>query len=111
MDQITKKHCIPCTAGTPPLTEKEIEPLIIQVADWEIIDNKRLFKSFKFKDFRTAIAFVNRTGEIAEAEAHHPDIRFTWGIVEITLYTHKINGLSENDFIMAARISQMFNET
>ncbi len=110
MDRLAGRHCEPCTSGTPPLTAEEIGPLHRQVPDWDVIDGQRLFKSYKFKNFIIALDFVNRIGSAAEEEGHHPDIRLSWGLVEITLFTHVIHGLSENDFILAARIDELYKK-
>lgn len=111
MDDLTKKKCVPCEGGTKPLTslEREFNIYHEQVPDWEIIDQeKKLEKKFKFKDFKEALAFVNKVGEIAESENHHPNIcLYSWNKVKITLTTHAIGGLSINDFILAYRISQI----
>lgn len=107
MEALANKKCVPCKAGTPPLDEPQIQPLLSQLNGWTVEDNRRLVKSLTFGDFKTALDFVNRVGEIAEAEGHHPDISFGWGKAVITLSTHRIRGLSENDFIMAAKIDAL----
>ncbi|HEY2934001.1 MAG TPA: 4a-hydroxytetrahydrobiopterin dehydratase [Acidobacteriota bacterium] len=88
----------------PPLTPQQIKPLQQQLRGWEVVDNHHLRKQFKLADFGSALDLVNRVAEIAEKEDHHPDICFGWGKVEITIWTHKINGLTESDFILAAKI-------
>jgi len=109
MVDLTKKKCVPCEGGTQPLTSKDRELMIYhkQVPDWEIVENEmKLEKKFKFKDFKEALAFVNKVGEIAERENHHPNIYlYSWNKVKITLTTHAIGGLSVNDFIIAHRIN------
>jgi len=104
MSELASKKCIPCKGGAPPLKGGELRILQGQVEGWNIIEEHHLLKTFKFPDFRKSLDFVNQVGEIAEEQGHHPVITFTWGKVEITIYTHKINGLTESDFIMAAKI-------
>lgn len=100
---LLQKRCVACTSDTPPLTPKEAAALARQVPEWAVEDNRQLRRSFRFKDFATALAFVNRIGAAAEEEDHHPDISFGWGKAEVVYSTHSIGGLSENDFIMAAK--------
>ena len=104
MSDLAKKKCIPCSGGIPPLGAEQIETLHAQLAGWEVILGHHLRRVFPFKDFVTALRFVNRIGEVAEAEGHHPNITFTWGRVEVEIWTHKIDGLAESDFILAAKI-------
>lgn len=108
MDLI-KKHCIPCEGGTPPLTNEEEEKLLKEVPDWLLVreDEHRIIRKFKFKDFSQAMTFVNKIADIAEKEDHHPNIKINYSRVELELYTHSIGGLSENDFILAAKISKL----
>ena len=103
---LTQKKCKPCEGGTLPLTETETNKLLEQIPSWEIKDGK-VYKQFKFKDFVEAMQFVNKVAEIAEQEGHHPDISIRWNKVDIELWTHAINGLSENDFIVAAKIDEI----
>jgi len=101
---LSKKTCVPCTEGVPPLKGNELANLHLQLGNgWEIIDEHHLEKEYTFKNFKEALAFTNRIGEIAEQEGHHPDIYLSWGKVVIRIWTHKINGLSESDFILAAK--------
>jgi 4a-hydroxytetrahydrobiopterin dehydratase len=102
---LTQKHCVPCEAGTPPLTGEQAEAMMAQVPGWTLEDNT-LSRSFKFRDFKEAMAFVNRIADLAEEEGHHPDIHIFWNKVRLDLTTHAIHGLSENDFIMAAKIGE-----
>ncbi len=105
---LTQQTCVPCQGGIPPLTPEEACGFLDQVPRWELNDNSdRLNRKFKFDDFVTALAFVNKVGAVAEEEGHHPDISFGWGYADIVLFTHKIQGLHENDFIMAAKISEL----
>lgn len=104
MSELAKKKCVPCTVGTPPLTGKELQQTFKQLEDgWELIEDKRIEKTYRFKDFKGALAFVNDLGKIAEEQGHHPDIELSWGKVKVILWTHKIHGLSESDFVMAAK--------
>jgi len=107
MEDLTKKVCKACEGGTNPLKEEESNELLKQVPDWLVKNNKFLKRKFKFKSFKEALDFVNKVGEICEKENHHPEIEFGWGFVNIELTTHSINGLSENDFIVAAKVNQI----
>jgi 4a-hydroxytetrahydrobiopterin dehydratase len=104
MTELAEKRCIACRGGVPPLTTEEIEPLQTQLgAQWQVVDSHHLRKEFKFKNFQQALDYVNRVGKMAEEQAHHPDIQLAWGRVQIDIWTHKINGLTESDFIFAAK--------
>ena len=107
MSELTSKSCVPCRGGVPPLAGQELEELSKQVPQWKVVDGHHLARTFGFADFREALAFVNKVGELAESEGHHPDIFLAWGKAEITTWTHKINGLTESDFIMAAKIDKL----
>jgi len=100
--------CVPCRGGVPPLKGAELQKLSSQVPDWKVIDEHHITKNFLFPDFKTALDFVNRVGAVAEAEGHHPDIALAWGRVDVKTYTHKIDGLTESDFILAAKVDQAF---
>jgi 4a-hydroxytetrahydrobiopterin dehydratase len=106
MTQLADKKCVPCRGGVPPLTAEQIKPLLREVSNWEAVNHHHLNRTFKFQDFKKALDFVNRVGEIAEQEDHHPDIYLAWGKVEVTIWTHKIDGLTESDFIFAAKVDQ-----
>src|SRR5215472_10267335 len=97
--QLADKQCVPCRGGTPPLKGDEAEKLRKSVPSWSIINQHHIQREFKFPDFKQALDFVNRVGAVAEEQGHHPDILLTWGKAEITLWTHKVNGLTESDFI------------
>ena len=102
--ELAQKECIPCRGGVPPLKGKELTVLLEKLGGgWTIAGEHHLEKEYKFKNFREALDFTNRVGEIAEAQGHHPDIYLAWGKVKITLWTHKIDGLTESDFILAAK--------
>lgn len=107
---LTQKKCVPCEGGVPPLSCIEAETLLMQVPGWLLAaDTKRISREFKFSDFKSALAFTNQVGGIAEAEGHHPDIFLAYGRVHIDIWTHAVNGLSENDFILAAKIGQLLH--
>lgn len=110
MTELTEKHCEPCTGETPPLKPKEIFRLHEKVPDWLITTGHKLVRRFVCADFLEAIAFVNRVAEIAEAEDHHPNITIDYKRVTFTIWTHAIDDLSENDFILAAKIDMAFEE-
>jgi 4a-hydroxytetrahydrobiopterin dehydratase len=101
--ELASQRCVPCRGGVPPLTEVERRPLLAQLESWSVIDGHHLAKTFTFPDFIQALAFVNRVGSIAEENGHHPDLRLSWGKVLVEIWTHKIDGLTESDFILAAK--------
>lgn len=102
---LKQKHCVPCEGGMPPLTKEQIAHYAPNTPAWKVAaDDKKLTREFKFKDFKEAMAFINKVAEIAEAENHHPDIHLFYNLVRFELNTHAIGGLSENDFILAAKI-------
>ena len=105
MEELAKRHCVPCHGGTPRLTGANLTWMASQLAsDWELIGEKKIRRTFRFSDFASGLAFVNTVGAIAEAEGHHPDLLLAWGRVEVEIWTHAIDGLSESDFILAAKI-------
>lgn len=112
MDTLTSKKCVPCEGGETPLKRSEFEVYLPQVKYWSVIKgDKYIERDFKFKNFKDALGFVNQVGKLAELEGHHPDIYLhNWRKVRLTLSTHAIKGLSQNDFIMAAKIDK-FSET
>jgi len=107
MSDLASKTCVPCRGGVPALKGQELQNLLRQVPGWEVIQEHHLHRAYTFPDFKSALAFVNRVGELAEEQGHHPDIFLTWGKVEVTIWTHKIDGLTESDFILAAKIEQL----
>jgi 4a-hydroxytetrahydrobiopterin dehydratase len=107
---LAAKHCVPCRGGTPPLAGAELSRFTAQLPDWKVIESHQLERAFKFPDFVSALAFVNQIGAVAEREGHHPDLKLGWGRVEVMTYTHAINGLSESDFILAAKIDQLYHQ-
>ncbi|MDH3215624.1 MAG: 4a-hydroxytetrahydrobiopterin dehydratase [Candidatus Krumholzibacteria bacterium] len=107
MNELARKDCVPCKGGVPPLDEAESTALLQKLGEgWKVVKNHHLEKQYGFKDFRQALAFTNRVGELAEAQGHHPDIYLAWGKVTLTMWTHKIDGLTESDFIFAAKADQ-----
>ena len=104
MQELLQKKCVPCEGIGKAFTEKEAQEYLKKVDNWEIKENKRIEKTFKFKNFVQAIEFANKITEIAEQEQHHPDLYIGWGKVRVELWTHALNGLTENDFILAAKI-------
>jgi 4a-hydroxytetrahydrobiopterin dehydratase len=110
MSELKNKHCVPCEGGFPAMTLPQARDLMEHVPGWELAeDGKSLSRSYDFKDFKDALAFTNQVGELAEEEGHHPDITLSWGKVGISLSTHSVGGLSENDFILAAKIIELQN--
>lgn len=104
---LTQKSCVPCLGGVPPLKGAELEALSTQLPEWSVVDAHHLYRRYAFKDFKTALDLVNAIGAVAEAEGHHPNIAFTWGEVEVSVWTHKIDGLTESDFVLAAKIEAL----
>jgi 4a-hydroxytetrahydrobiopterin dehydratase len=108
MSDLAAKKCIPCSAGVPPLTKEEQHALLLELQDgWQVVDGHHLERTYRFPDFREALTFTNNVGDLAESVGHHPDIYLAWGKVGITIFTHKIDGLSEADFVLAAKIDQL----
>lgn len=107
MNELAQKECVPCRGGVPPLKGERLKSLQKKLSKgWKVIRQHHLEKEFKFKNFRDALAFANRVGELAEKRNHHPDIYLAWGAVKLTLWTHKIDGLTESDFIIAAQVDE-----
>jgi 4a-hydroxytetrahydrobiopterin dehydratase len=108
MTDLSKRHCAPCRGGTQPLRGESLVELGRELhPDWRVVDEHHLERTFRFPDFRQALDFTNRVGELAEAEQHHPDLCLGWGKVTMQVWTHKIDGLSDNDFILAAKTDQL----
>jgi 4a-hydroxytetrahydrobiopterin dehydratase len=101
---LSQKHCVPCRGGVPPLSGEELEKLKPEAPGWQVVENHHLARAFEFPDFKTALDFVNRVGALAEDEGHHPDLCLSWGKVDARIWTHKIDGLTESDFILASKI-------
>ena len=107
-DRLAAQHCIPCSGGVPPLEAEAIEKLVLELGHgWKAVDGHHLSKRFEFPDFVSALDFVNRVGELAEREGHHPDLHLSWGRVDVEIWTHKIAGLTESDFVLAAHIERL----
>ncbi|MDT5295577.1 MAG: 4a-hydroxytetrahydrobiopterin dehydratase [Acidobacteriota bacterium] len=104
MESLSSRHCVPCHGGVPRLKGEEVAPLLRQLDAWDAVEEHHLLKEYRFTNFADALAFVNHVGAVAEAEGHHPDIAFGWGYARVKIYTHAIDGLSESDFILAAKI-------
>ena len=106
---LATKHCVPCEGGTKPLAATAAEAYVAQVPGWRLVSGEQLkiARDLRLKDFASAMRFINRIAEVAEAEGHHPDFCVSWNRVKLELITHAIGGLSENDFIMAARINEV----
>jgi 4a-hydroxytetrahydrobiopterin dehydratase len=104
--ELHDRRCTPCRKGTPPLDAAAVAALLPRLSGWAAPDSKRLEKEYRFKDFKSALAYVDRIGAIADAEDHHPDIRLSWGKVGVVLWTHAAGGLTENDFILAAKFDR-----
>jgi 4a-hydroxytetrahydrobiopterin dehydratase len=111
MEKLASKSCVPCRGGVAPLSPEVARGLLAAIPGWKLEENgTRLAHHFEFQDFVGAIQFVNRVADVAEAEGHHPDIAVHWNKVDLTLWTHKIGGLHENDFILAAKISRLLED-
>jgi 4a-hydroxytetrahydrobiopterin dehydratase len=108
MSALAEKQCVPCKGGVPPLKGTDLARLAGELnGGWQVITEHHLEKEYQFKDFREALAFTNQVGELAEAQGHHPDIYLAWGKVKLTVWTHKINGLTESDFVLAAKADRL----
>lgn len=102
--QLAQKQCVPCRGDTPPLTPEEREKLLKELGgDWHVDDGHHLHKKYPFENFQKALDFTNRVGAVAEEQGHHPDILLGWGKVELKIWTHAIDGLTESDFVLAAK--------
>ena len=108
-ESLAEKHCVPCRGGVPPLKGEALAKIAARIQGWQVVDEHHLAKTYSFPDFKSALDFVNRVGAVAEAEGHHPDLYLAWGRVEVKTYTHKIDGLTESDFVLAAKIDRQFS--
>ncbi|MDE0916438.1 MAG: 4a-hydroxytetrahydrobiopterin dehydratase [Planctomycetota bacterium] len=109
MEELSQRECVPCRGGVPPLTRAEQASLHGQLGqEWEVVNGHHLQREFEFKDFRSAMEFTVRVGEMADEQGHHPDIHLAWGKAKILVWTHKIDGLTESDFILAARAGSLY---
>lgn len=108
MSDLKDRECIPCRGGIPRLEGDALRALHEQLAGgWRVVDGHHLEKGFRFKDFKAALAFTNRVGQLAERVNHHPDLQLAWGRVGVTVWTHKIDGLTETDFVFAAKVDAL----
>jgi 4a-hydroxytetrahydrobiopterin dehydratase len=108
MATLAEKDCVPCRGGVPKLQGNGLNELSSELgADWKVVNEHHLEKEYKFKDFREALDFTNKVGELAEAQGHHPDVYLAWGKVKLTIWTHKIDGLTESDFVLAAKADRL----
>ncbi len=104
MSDLASKECVPCRGGVPPLTGDELVTYQTQLGGgWQVVEEHHLEKTYEFEDFRQALDYTTKVGEMAEAQGHHPDIYLAWGVVKVTIWTHKIDGLTESDFVFAAK--------
>jgi 4a-hydroxytetrahydrobiopterin dehydratase len=109
MPELASLQCVPCRGGVPPLTPDQIEPLRAQLEPgWELVDHHHLEREYRFEDFQQGLEFVNRVGGMAEEQGHHPDLYLAWGRVRVEVWTHKIDGLTESDFIFAAKCDTLY---
>lgn len=106
MPTLAQKECVPCKGGVPPLHAEQIKPLLSQLQGWTVERQHHLTKNYTFPDFAAALEFVNRVGKMADQQGHHPDVYLSWGKVRLDVWTHKINGLTESDFIFAAKADE-----
>jgi len=106
-EALADKTCVPCRGGVPPLTQKEYAPLLAELDAWQVVGGHHLVKDFRFPDFQAALGFVNRAGAIAEEQGHHPEITLGWGHAKVEIWTHKIDGLTESDFVLAAKYDRL----
>jgi 4a-hydroxytetrahydrobiopterin dehydratase len=107
VSELAQQHCVPCMGGVPPLKAQALRDVAKRLGgNWRVVEEHHLEKSFTFPDFKEALAFTNKVGEIAEREGHHPDVFLAWGKVTLTIWTHKIDGLTESDFILAAKADE-----
>lgn len=108
MEDLADKACVPCRGGVPPLKGAELAALAARLPDWRVVDEHHLTRDFKFKNFTGVLEFVNRVGAVAEDQNHHPDILLAWGRARVDIWTHKIDGLTESDFIFAAKVNRQY---
>lgn len=107
MTELADRQCVPCRGGVPPLKGDKLRSLSAKLPGWEVVREHHLSREYRFPDFASALAFVNRVGALAEQQGHHPDIYLAWGKARIDIWTHKIDGLTESDFILAAKIDAL----
>ena len=106
-DSLAQRSCAPCRGGVPPLSEEQFRPLLAEIPEWSVIEGHHLVRDFRFSDFNSALDFTNRAGAVAEEQGHHPEITVGWGHAEVKIWTHAIDGLTESDFILAAKFDRL----
>jgi 4a-hydroxytetrahydrobiopterin dehydratase len=106
---LAERSCIPCRGGVPPLTVAQYAQFLRDLPEWKVVDEHHLSRNFTFKDFVSALAFVNQAGNVAEEQGHHPEITVGWGHALVEIWTHKIDGLTESDFVLAAKLDQLLS--
>ncbi|MEN8184283.1 MAG: 4a-hydroxytetrahydrobiopterin dehydratase [Myxococcota bacterium] len=112
MSELADRRCVPCKGGVPPLSGAALDPLRAQLAEgWSVVEEHHLERDYRFADFRSALAFTARVGEMAEEQQHHPDLWLSWGRLRVTIWTHKINGLTESDFVFAAKADRLYADS
>ncbi len=104
---LANKTCVPCHGGIPALRPEELAPLLAEVRGWTVVENHHLRKDFPFESFAAALAFVNQAGQVAEEQGHHPEITVGWGHALVEIWTHAVDGLTENDFVLAAKFDAL----
>jgi 4a-hydroxytetrahydrobiopterin dehydratase len=107
MSSLASRTCVPCKGGVPPLKGADLKKVFSQLPEWKVIDEHHISRTYDFPDFKTALTFTNKIGALAEEQGHHPDILLRWGSVGVTIWTHKIDGLTESDFILGAKIDEL----
>jgi 4a-hydroxytetrahydrobiopterin dehydratase len=107
LNTLKDRECIPCRGDTPPVSADERDRLLAQLEGWQVVDGHHLHKAFLFDDFASALIRINQIGEVAESQNHHPDLTLAWGRVGVEIWTHAIDGLTESDFILAAKIEAL----
>ncbi|GIW71577.1 MAG: putative pterin-4-alpha-carbinolamine dehydratase [Planctomycetota bacterium] len=111
MSELADRQCVPCRGGVPPLDAAQIAPLLGQLEPgWQVIGGHHLQRRYRLKNFREALALANRIGELAEQQRHHPELRLGWGYLEVAIWTHKVDGLTESDFVLAAKCDRLVRE-
>lgn len=109
MTDLAEQTCVPCKGGVPPMEAEEADRFLARLDEgWDVVETHHLERTYEFSDFAEALAFVNRMGEIAEEQGHHPDIHLSWGRVGVEIWTHKIDGLTESDFVLAAKFDRAY---
>jgi 4a-hydroxytetrahydrobiopterin dehydratase len=106
--QLADRSCVPCRGGAPPLTTAAIAPLLAQLDGWRVVDTHHLEKTYRLRNFAAGLELVNRIGAVAEEQQHHPDLFLSWAHVRVMIWTHKIDGLTESDFVLAAKCDRTF---